>query len=54
MLLAVYMRFEHQAANHDGADAYVLARIADALSRPEPPELKFQQEVLASIRAASP
>ncbi|MFE2539087.1 hypothetical protein [Actinacidiphila glaucinigra] len=54
MLLAVYMRFEHQASCHDGADAYVLARIADALSRPEPPPLKFQQEVLTTIRAARP
>jgi Holliday junction resolvasome RuvABC endonuclease subunit len=50
ILLSVYMRWQHQAANHDAADAYTLARIAQALADPEPPELKFQQEVLDTIR----
>ncbi|MEV7902204.1 hypothetical protein [Streptomyces anulatus] len=50
MMLAVFMRWKYEASNHDAADAYTLARIADALATPEPPELKFQQEVLAVIR----
>lgn len=50
MLLAVYMRWKYEASSHDAADAYALARIADALATPEPPELRYQQEVLATIR----
>ncbi|WP_328749263.1 MULTISPECIES: hypothetical protein [unclassified Streptomyces] len=54
MLLAVYMRWKHQASNHDAADAYTLARIAEALADPQPPELKFQQEVIDGIRNPKP
>lgn len=53
MLLAVYMRWRFEAPNHDVADAYTLARIAahlDTEARAEPPELKFQQEVLDTVR----
>jgi len=50
MMLAVYMRWGFEPASNDVADAYVLARIADALATPEPPELKFQREVLDTIR----
>ncbi|WP_330481350.1 hypothetical protein [Streptomyces sp. NBC_00724] len=53
MMLAVYMRWQFEAPNHDVADAYTLARIAAHLD-PElqvaPPELKFQQEVLDTVR----
>ncbi|MGW3826584.1 hypothetical protein ACWEAF_30890 [Streptomyces sp. NPDC005071] len=53
MLLAVYMRWQFEAPNHDVADAYTLARIAAHLDpelRQAPPELKFQQEVLDTVR----
>ncbi|MGW3860263.1 hypothetical protein ACWEDZ_02095 [Streptomyces sp. NPDC005047] len=50
IMMAVYMRWQHEASSNDSADAYVLARIADALATPEPPELKFQREVLDTIR----
>jgi hypothetical protein len=50
IMMAVYMRWQHEASSHDAADAYVLARIADALATPEPLELKFQREVLDTIR----
>ena len=50
MMMAVFQRWQHESSSHDAADAYVLARIAEALANPEPPELKFQQEVLATIR----
>ncbi|MFJ3271043.1 crossover junction endodeoxyribonuclease RuvC [Streptomyces sp. NPDC086776] len=53
MMLAVYMRWQFEAPNHDVADAYTLARIAahlDAELQVEPPELKFQQEVLDTVR----
>ncbi|MFV0135458.1 crossover junction endodeoxyribonuclease RuvC [Streptomyces sp. HMX87] len=50
IMMAVYMRWKHEASNNDAADAYTLARIAEALANPEPPELKFQQEVLDTIR----
>lgn len=50
IMMAVYMRWGHESSSNDAADAYVLARIADALATPEPPELKFQQEVLDIIR----
>ncbi|WP_329272033.1 hypothetical protein [Streptomyces sp. NBC_01451] len=50
IMLAVYMRWQHEPSSNDAADAYTLARIADALATPEPPELKFQQEVLDTIR----
>ncbi|WP_369042197.1 crossover junction endodeoxyribonuclease RuvC [Streptomyces sp. Midd1] len=50
IMLAVYMRWHHEPSSNDAADAYALARIADALATPEPPELKFQQEVLDTIR----
>lgn len=50
MMMAVYQRWNHESSSHDAADAYVLARIAEALATPEPPELKFQQEVLDTIR----
>ncbi|WP_371799171.1 hypothetical protein OG963_15380 [Streptomyces sp. NBC_01707] len=53
MLLAVYMRWQFEAPNHDVADAYTLARIEAHLDpelRVEPPELKFQQEVLDTVR----
>ena len=50
MMMAVFQRWQHESSNHDAADAYALARIADALATPEPPELKFQQEVLQTIR----
>ncbi|MGW3153679.1 hypothetical protein [Streptomyces sp. NPDC001089] len=50
IMMAVFQRWDHEASGHDAADAYALARIAEALGTPEPPELKFQQEVLATIR----
>lgn len=53
MMLAVYMRWKFEAPNHDVADAYTLARIAAHLDpelQVEPPELKFQQEVLDTVR----
>ncbi|MGW6481292.1 hypothetical protein ACWGDS_25925 [Streptomyces sp. NPDC055059] len=53
MLLAVYMRWKFEAPDHDTADAYTLARIAAHLDpelREAPPELKFQQEVLDTVR----
>ncbi|MET7631721.1 hypothetical protein ABZS53_14895 [Streptomyces sp. NPDC005499] len=50
MLLAVYKRWEHEASSHDAADAYVLARIAADLDAETLPELKFQQEVLDTVR----
>ncbi|MEU9050200.1 hypothetical protein AB0D37_07305 [Streptomyces sp. NPDC048384] len=57
MLLAVYMRWQFEAPDHDTADAYTLARIAVALDAEvlaEPPELKFQQEVIEGIRNPKP
>ncbi|MGI5136328.1 MULTISPECIES: hypothetical protein [unclassified Streptomyces] len=51
VMLAVYMRWQYQPPSHDVADAYTLAHIAEALDRPEPPELKFQREVLATVRS---
>lgn len=56
MMLAVYMRWKFEVPNHDVADAYTLARIATHLDpelRAEPPELKFQQEVLDTVRGAA-
>lgn len=50
MLMAVYKRWQYEASCHDAADAYVLARIAEALARPEPPEWDFQRQVLDTIR----
>ncbi|AZM47773.1 hypothetical protein DMB38_20060 [Streptomyces sp. WAC 06738] len=50
IMMSVYMRWGFEPDNNDAADAYVLARIADALATPEPPELKFQREVLDTIR----
>ncbi|MFH9731911.1 hypothetical protein [Streptomyces sp. NPDC017260] len=50
MMMAVYKRWGFEPANNDVADAYALARIAGALADPEPPELKFQQEALDTIR----
>lgn len=50
IMLAVFMRWAYEPASNDVADAYTLARIAEALATPEPPELKFQQEVLDTIR----
>ncbi|MGW1261150.1 hypothetical protein ACWD7Y_04215 [Streptomyces drozdowiczii] len=54
MLLSVYMRWKFEAPDHDTADAYTLARIAAALDSDEPPELKFQQEVIDTIRSPKP
>ncbi|MFF8283373.1 crossover junction endodeoxyribonuclease RuvC [Streptomyces albus] len=54
MLLAVYMRWKYEAPDHDTADAYTLARIAAALGSDEPPDLKFQREVLDTIRQPMP
>lgn len=50
MMMAVFKRWGFEPDTHDVADAYVLARIADALAEPEPPELQFQKEVLDTIR----
>lgn len=57
MLLAVYKRWEFEAPDHDTADAYTLARIASELDPEhvaEPLELRFQQEVLDTIRNPKP
>ncbi|MGW1180106.1 crossover junction endodeoxyribonuclease RuvC [Streptomyces drozdowiczii] len=54
MILAVYKRWQHESSSHDAADAYTLARIAEALAAPELPELGFQQEVLDTIRNPKP
>ncbi|MFD9815097.1 hypothetical protein [Streptomyces sp. NPDC059080] len=54
MLLAVYMRWKFEAPDHDTADAYTLARIAADLDADQPPELKFQREVLGTIRNPKP
>ncbi|MEU1552109.1 crossover junction endodeoxyribonuclease RuvC [Streptomyces scabiei] len=50
MMMAVFMRWQHESSSHDAADAYSLARIAAALADPEPAELRYQQEVLETIR----
>lgn len=54
MMLAVFQRWGFEPASNDVADAYTLARIADALAAVEPPELKFQREVLATVRKDAP
>lgn len=53
IMLAVYKRWGFEPASNDVADAYTLARIADALATPEPPELQFQREVLDAIRKSA-
>lgn len=50
IMMAVYKRWGFEPESNDVADAYTLARIADALATPEPPELGFQREVLDTIR----
>ncbi|WNI17585.1 crossover junction endodeoxyribonuclease RuvC [Actinacidiphila sp. ITFR-21] len=54
MMLAVYMRWQHESSSHDAADAYSLARIAADLETEKPLELKFQQDVIDAIRNPKP
>lgn len=51
VMLEVYKRWGYEAATNDLADAYTLARISADLDREEPPCLKFQAEVIRTIRS---